>query len=151
MITFLSWKTLYRRISTKDTLTLATSVFPWGCRESRKESEKMEPEGARVEKRKRFLKKPHGDVCCVGNRYPKGLSRSGAPNFLLFPDPFFLSNTPANISTQTTLGAHNTARRGVIYGLDSSLSFTVDSMNRLCSLSTDRLNHAIVLQCSGWG
>lgn len=151
MITFLSWKTLYRRISTKDTLTLATSVFPWRCRESRKEREKMEPEGARGEKRKRFLKKPHGDVCCLDNRYPEGLSRSGAPNFLLFPDPFFLSNTPANISTQTTLGAHNTARRGVIYGLDSSLNFTVDNMNRLCSLSTDRLNHAIVLQCSGWG
>lgn len=151
MITFLSWKTLYRRISTKDTLTLATSVFSWGCRESRKEREKMEPEGARGEKRKRFLKKPHGDVCCLDNRYPEGLSRSGAPNFLLFPDPFFLSNTPANISTQTSLGAHNTARRGVIYGLDSSLNFTVDSMNRLCSLSTDRLNHAIVLQCSGWG
>lgn len=89
----------------------------------------MEPEGARGEKR-------------------KGLSRSGAPNFLLFPDPFFLSNTPANISTHTILGAHNTGRRGVIYGLDSSLNFTVDSTNRLCSLSTDRSNRAIVLQCS---
>ena len=109
----------------------------------------MEPEGARGEKRKRFLKKPHRDVCCVGNRYPEGLSRSGAPNFLLSPDPFFLSNTPANISTQTILGAHNTGRRGVIYGLDSSLNFTVDSTNRLCSLWTDRSNSAIVLYCSG--
>ena len=123
--------------------------FPLRSSRKSERARKMEPEGARGEKRKRFLKKPHGDVCCLDNRYPEGLSRSGAPNFLLFPDPFFLSNTPANISTQTTLGAHNTARRGVIYGLDSSLNFTVDSMNRLCSLSTDRLNHAIVLQCSG--
>lgn len=123
--------------------------FPLRLSRKSERARKMESEGARGEKRKRFLKKPHGDVCCLDNRYPEGLSRSGAPNFLLFPDPFFLSNTPANISTQTTLGAHNTARRGVIYGLDSSLNFTVDSMNRLCSLSTDRLNHAIVLQCSG--
>ena len=108
----------------------------------------MEPEGARGEKRKRFLNKPHRDVCCLDNRYPEGLSRSGAPNFLLFPDPFFLSNTPAIISTQTILGAHNTGRR-VIYGLDSSLNFTVDSTNRHCSLSTDRSNRANVLQCSG--
>ena len=150
MITFLSWKTLYRRISRKDTLTLATRVFPWGCRESWKEREKMEPERARGEERKRFLNKPHRDVCCLDIRYPEGLSRSGAPNFLLFPDPFFLSNTPAIISTQTILGAHNTGRR-VIYGLDSSLNITVDSTNRHCSLSTDRSNRANVLQCSGWG
>lgn len=106
----------------------------------------MESEGARGEKRKRLIKKPHGDVCCLGKRYPKGLSRSDAPNFRLFPDPFFLSNTPANISTQTKLGAHNTGRRGVIYGLDSSLNFTVDSANHLCSLSTDRSNRAFVFQ-----
>ena len=147
MIRFLSQNHIVQRNLKERYFNPRNKRFPPRLSRKLERERKLEPRGG--QKRKRFLKKSHGDVCCVANRYPEGPSRSVAPNFLLSPDPFFLSNTPANISAQTILGNNITGRRGVICGLDFSLNFTVDSTNRLCSLSTDRSNRAIVLQCSG--